>query len=71
MFLILAHERRRVVHFNVTEHPTAQWTAQQVVEAFPWDEAPRISCAIEIVSTGLLSATRAAHGDEGGRDCAR
>jgi putative transposase len=41
VLLILAHERRRVVHFNMTEHPTAQWTAQQVVDAFPWDEAPR------------------------------
>jgi putative transposase len=41
VLLILAHERRRVVHVNVTERPTAQWTAQQVVEAFPWDEAPR------------------------------
>jgi putative transposase len=41
VLLILAHERRRIIHFNVTEHPTAQWTAQQVVEAFPWDEAPR------------------------------
>jgi transposase InsO family protein len=41
VLVILAHERRRIVHFNVTEHPTAQWTAQQVVEAFPWDEAPR------------------------------
>ena len=41
VLLILAHERRRVVHFNVTEHPTAAWTAQQVIEAFPWDEAPR------------------------------
>jgi hypothetical protein len=39
--VILAHERRRIVHFNVTEHPTAQWTAQQIVEAFPWDEAPQ------------------------------
>jgi transposase InsO family protein len=37
----LAHERRRVLHFNITEHPTAQWTAQQVAEAFPWEEAPR------------------------------
>ena len=40
VLVILAHERRRVVHVNVTEHPTAQWTAQQVVEAFPWDKAP-------------------------------
>jgi transposase InsO family protein len=41
VLLILAHERRHVAHFHVTEHPTAQWTAQQVVEAFPWDKAPR------------------------------
>jgi hypothetical protein len=36
VFMMLAHERRRIVHFNVTEHPTAQWTAQQIVDAFPW-----------------------------------
>src|SRR5262249_54498308 len=41
VLLILAHHRRRVIHVNVTEHPTAAWTAQQVVDAFPWDEAPR------------------------------
>ncbi len=41
VFLVLAHDRRRIVHFNVTEHPTAQWTAQQIVEAFPFDTAPR------------------------------
>ncbi len=40
-FIVLRHERRKVVHFNVTAHPTAQWTAQQLVEAFPFDEAPR------------------------------
>jgi putative transposase len=40
VLVILAHERRRIVHVNVTEHPTAAWTAQQVVDAFPWDEAP-------------------------------
>ena len=38
---MLAHDRRRILHFNVTEHPTAQWTAQQIVEAFPFDTAPR------------------------------
>ena len=41
VFVVLLHERRRVVHFNVTEYPTAEWTAQQVVEAFLYDEAPR------------------------------
>jgi putative transposase len=40
VLVILAHERRRVVHVNVTEHLTAEWTAQQVVDAFPWDKAP-------------------------------
>jgi putative transposase len=43
VFLVLAHHRRRIVHFNVTENPTAQWTAQQVGEAFPFDSAPRYS----------------------------
>ena len=41
VFLVLVHLRRRIVHFNVTEHPTAQWTAQQLSEAFPWEAAPR------------------------------
>ena len=41
VFIILAHDRRRIVHVNITEYPTAQWTAQQIVEAFPWNEAPR------------------------------
>ena len=41
VFLVLRHDRRRVVHFNVTTNPTAQWTAQQIVEAFPFEEAPR------------------------------
>jgi len=41
VFVVLAHQRRRVLHFNVTEHPTAEWTAQQIIEAFPEDIAPR------------------------------
>jgi transposase InsO family protein len=40
VLVVLAHHRRRVVHFNVTEHPTAAWTAQQIVAAFPDDSAP-------------------------------
>ena len=41
VLVILRHERRHVVHSNVTEHPTAEWTSQQVVDTFPWDTAPR------------------------------
>jgi transposase InsO family protein len=41
VLLIFAHDRRRVLHCNVTAHPSAAWTAQQVVEAFPWETAPR------------------------------
>src|SRR2546427_656700 len=40
VLVVLAHHRRRVVHFNVTEHPTAHWSAQQIVDAFPNDSAP-------------------------------
>ncbi len=40
-FVVLRHERRRVVHFNVTTNPTAEWAARRMVEAFPFDEAPR------------------------------
>jgi putative transposase len=40
VLVVLAHQRRRVIHFNVTEHPTAYWTAQQIVDAFPDDSAP-------------------------------
>ena len=41
VFVVLAHDRRRILHFGVTAHPTAEWTAQQLREAFPWDSAPR------------------------------
>src|SRR4029453_10294055 len=41
VFVILSHERRRLVHVAVTAHPTAAWTAQQLREAFPDEEAPR------------------------------
>jgi len=41
VLIVFAHDRRKVIHFNVTEHPTAHWTAQQLVEAFPWETGPQ------------------------------
>ena len=41
VFLVLEHERRRIMHFNVTDGPSAQWTGQQLVNAFPDDSAPK------------------------------
>lgn len=41
VFLVLAHHRRKILHFNVTNCPSASWTAQQMVEAFPYCTAPR------------------------------
>ena len=40
VLVILRHERRRLISLSVTDHPTAEWIAQQITEAFPWDEAP-------------------------------
>jgi len=41
VLVVLAHDRRRIVHFNVTDHPTADWTSQQLVEAFGDGNPPR------------------------------
>jgi transposase InsO family protein len=41
VFVVLSHERRRVLHFRVTEHPSQEWTMRQLREAFPWDHACR------------------------------
>lgn len=41
VFIVISHTRRRFVHFAVTTNPTAQWTARQIVEAFPWETAPQ------------------------------
>lgn len=41
VFLVIEHQRRRVLHFSVTEHPTAEWSGQQLMEAFSDREAKR------------------------------
>ena len=40
-FFIIAHGRRRILHCNVTKHPTSLWIVQQLREAFPFESAPR------------------------------
>ena len=40
VLVILRHERRRLISLSVTDHPTAEWIARQLTDAFPWDEAP-------------------------------
>src|SRR5882762_7695033 len=40
VMVILRHERRRLISLSVTAHPTADWIARQITDAFPWDEAP-------------------------------
>lgn len=41
VFVVIERARRRVVHINVTAHPTAKWISQQITEAFPFESAPR------------------------------
>jgi transposase InsO family protein len=41
VFIVMRHEQREIVHFNITTNPFAEWTAQQIVQAFPYEEAPR------------------------------
>ena len=43
--IVLGHDRRRVMHFNVTQYPTQTWLSRQLTEAFPWDTAPPLSAA--------------------------
>ena len=60
VFVVLAHHRRRVVHFNVTDAPTAQWTGQQLVEAFPWEPAPCYLLRDRDAVYGVVFSSRAA-----------
>lgn len=58
VFIVLHHERRRIVHFGVTDHPTAAWIKQQVTEAFPWDTAPRYMIRDRDSVYGLIAHDR-------------
>jgi putative transposase len=57
-FFIISHDRRRILHSNITKHPTSLWVVQQLREAFPFDSAPRFlifdrdsKCAVEVPAT--------------------
>jgi hypothetical protein len=41
VLVVMNHERRRIIRFNITASPTAAWTAQQMINAFPYDTAPK------------------------------
>jgi len=59
---MLAHSRRKVLHFNVTENPAARWTTQQIIEAVPWSSAPKYlqeSRDVEAIRNGASSAPSA------------
>ena len=59
VFVVLAHDRRRVVHINVTGAPTARWTTQQLVEALPWETAPRYLLRDRDAVYGVVFSSRA------------
>ena len=61
IFLVLRHCRRRIIHFNITANPTVQWAAQQIVEAFPYDEAPRFLLRYRDGTYGELFQDRVEH----------
>jgi transposase InsO family protein len=58
VMLILAHDRRKIVRFDVTQHPTACWLSRQVTEAFPWDTAPRFLLRDRDASYGSVFSKR-------------
>ncbi len=60
VLVILRHERRRLISWSVTDHPTAEWIARQITEAFPWDEAPDYLIRDRYVSYGSAVTKRLA-----------
>ena len=61
VFVVLSCDRRRVIHFNVTANPSAQWTAQQIVRSFPGDSLPRYLMRDRDAIYGRAFSERVAH----------
>ena len=60
-FLVLGHGRRQLLWFEVTRHPTAEWLARQITEAFPWASAPIYLVRDNTVHKGPVSSQK--HGE--------
>ena len=58
VLVVMTHERRKIVHFNITDSPTASWTAQQIINAFPYDTAPNVEGPRFDLRLGLCAAGR-------------
>ena len=58
VFIVLHHERRRLVHFGITGHPTSAWTAERIREAFPWEAAPRYQIRDRDATCGAVFSSR-------------
>jgi putative transposase len=56
--VVLGHERRKVIHFDITQNPTQVWLARQITEAFPWDTAPRFLLRDRDTSYGQIFRNR-------------
>jgi putative transposase len=56
--IVLGHDRRKIIHFGVTENPTQVWLAHQIAEAFPWDSGPRHLLRDRDASYGPVFRTR-------------
>jgi hypothetical protein len=55
LFGFLGHSRRRLIWSAVTAHPTAEWLARQIIEAFPWDEAPKYLIRDQNISFAIMT----------------
>ena len=70
VFIVLRHDRRQVVHFHVTDHSYAEWAAQQIIDAFPYEAAPRFLLRDRDGIYGhYFPIARQEHGDRGNLDC--
>jgi hypothetical protein len=54
-FFVISRDGRRILHFNITKHPTSLWIVQQLREAFPFDSTSRLCSSIAMPSTGWKS----------------